>query len=87
MTNLSLFGLGGQALERVGLEPLARQSDFAVGGLVEVVSSLPRILRGYVSLRRALRDRAPDVAVLVDTPDLNLPLASVARPAGFTPPP
>jgi lipid-A-disaccharide synthase len=79
--DLEVFGLGGEELERAGLEPLVRHSDLAVAGLVEVLSSAPRILGGYTALRRALRSRA-DLAVLVDSPDLNLPLASVARRSG-----
>ena len=37
---LELFGLGGEALQAAGLDPRAHQSDLAVGGLVEVLSSV-----------------------------------------------
>jgi lipid-A-disaccharide synthase len=82
VSSLSVFGLGGGALEKSGLEAVVPQSELAIGGLVEVVSSLPRVLRAYTNLRQALRARPVDVAVLVDSPDLNLPLASVARRSG-----
>lgn len=78
---LELFGLGGQELQRSGLDLVARQSDLAVGGLVEVLGSARRILRTYTALRHALRAGAPDLAILIDSPDLNLPLAAVARRA------
>jgi lipid-A-disaccharide synthase len=81
--SLSLFGLGGDALEKTGLETTVPQSELAIGGLVEVVSSLPRVLRAYATLRGVLRARPADVAVLVDSPDLNLPLASVAHRRGI----
>jgi lipid-A-disaccharide synthase len=61
---------------------LVRQSDFAVAGLVEILSSVPHLLAGYTRLRSALTRRSPDVAILVDSPDLNLPLASVAQRSG-----
>jgi lipid-A-disaccharide synthase len=80
---LEVFGLGGVELERAGLEPIVRQSEVAVAGLLEVVSSAPRILGGYGRLRSALRRRSPDLVVLVDSPDLNLPLASVAHRTGL----
>jgi lipid-A-disaccharide synthase len=80
---LSVFGLGGDALQAMGLESVVPQAELAVGGLVEIVSSLPRLLRAYVELRRALRAGSPDVVVLVDSPDLNLPLAAVARRLGI----
>ena len=80
---LGVFGLGGDALQAMGLESALSPSELAVAGLVEVVSSLPRILRGYAALRRMLSSRAPDVVVLIDSPDLNLPLAAVARRLGL----
>jgi len=78
---LELFGLGGEELQAAGLDPRAHQSDLAVGGLVEVLSSAPRILKSYTSLRRALTKERPELVILVDTPDLNIPLAGVARAA------
>ncbi len=81
--SLDAFGLGGKELEAMGLKPVVSQSELAVAGLVEIVSSLPRMLRAYGALRRALRTSAPDIVVLVDSPDLNLPLASVARRLGL----
>ena len=79
---LEAFGLGGEALQAMGLEPVVPPSELAVAGLVEIVSSLPRMLRSYRELRRALSAGSPDVVVLVDSPDLNLPLAAVARRLG-----
>lgn len=81
--DLELFGLGGDALELAGLEPVVRGSELAIAGLVEVLGNAPRIARAYAALRRALRRRGPDLALLVDSPDLNLPLASVARRSGI----
>jgi len=79
---LHLFGLGGASLEAAGLRPLVRQAELAVAGLVEVLTSAPRIIRSYTKLRRALRREEPDLAVFIDSPDLNIPLAAVARRAG-----
>jgi lipid-A-disaccharide synthase len=79
---LEVFGLGGENLIAAGLEPVAVQRELAVAGLVEVLGSAPRILRAYRALRAALRARRPDLVVLIDSPDLNLPLAAVARRSG-----
>jgi lipid-A-disaccharide synthase len=78
---LELFGLGGAELRAQGLEPLAEPEDLAVGGLVEVLPGAVRILKSYAALRRGIVKRRPDLVVLVDTPDLNLPLAGVAHRA------
>jgi lipid-A-disaccharide synthase len=79
---LEVFGLGGEHLVAAGLEPIAEQRELAVAGLVEVLGSVPRVARAYRALRAALRTRRPDLVVLVDSPDLNLPLAAVAKRAG-----
>ncbi len=78
---LEAFGLGGEALQAAGLRSVASQSDLAIAGLVEVLSSARRIVRSYVALRRAILRRLPDLVILVDTPELNIPLARVARRA------
>jgi lipid-A-disaccharide synthase len=79
---LEVFGLGGENLVAAGLESIVPQAELAVAGLVEVLGSAPRILRAYRALRAQLVQRRPDLVVLVDSPDLNLPLAAVAKRGG-----
>jgi lipid-A-disaccharide synthase len=80
---LDVFGLGGSALAAVGFRQLVPQSELAIAGLVEVLGSVPRVLGAYTRLRRALSESPrPDLAIFVDSPDLNLPLASVAKRSG-----
>ena len=76
------FGLGGAHLERAGMEILVAQSDVAVGGGVEVLSALPRVFRAWRRLEGAARARKPALAVLVDAPDLHIPLARRLKRAG-----
>jgi len=79
---LEVYGLGGRALEAAGFRPVVAQSEIAIAGLTEVLGQAPRVLGAYASLRRALVESRPDLAVFVDSPDLNLPLASVAKRNG-----
>jgi lipid-A-disaccharide synthase len=79
---LDVFGLGGAELERAGFRPIVAQSEIAIAGLTEVLGRAPRVLGAYARLRRALDAEHPDLAVFVDSPDLNLPLASVAKRRG-----
>jgi lipid-A-disaccharide synthase len=79
---LDVFGLGGHALAAAGFRPIVAQSEIAIAGLTEVLGSAPRVLGAYTRLRRALVESQPDLAVFVDSPDLNLPLASVAKRHG-----
>ncbi len=77
------FGLGGPEMEKAGVELLVHQREIAIGGLVEVLGDLGRIFGSWRRLRRALRERRPDLVVLVDSPDFNLPLARHARRRGL----
>jgi lipid-A-disaccharide synthase len=78
---LRAIGLGGAAMQKAGVELLVQQRDLAIGGLVEVLSSLRRVVRAWRRLGRALREERPALVVLVDSPDLNLPFARRARRA------
>ncbi|MGA7522319.1 MAG: lipid-A-disaccharide synthase [Acidobacteriaceae bacterium] len=69
------FGLGGRRMEALGFQPVVRAEDVAVMGITEVVRHLPRIYREYRRLRRSIVEQKPDVAVLIDFPDVNLSLA------------
>ena len=77
------FGLGGAHLERAGMEILVSQSDVAVGGGVEVLSAVPRVFGAWRRLEAAARARRPALAVLVDAPDLHIPLAKRLRRTGM----
>jgi lipid-A-disaccharide synthase len=47
----------------------------AVMGITEVIRHLPRIYGEYSKLRQSIRARKPDVAVLIDFPDIHFKLA------------
>ncbi|MCL4684507.1 lipid-A-disaccharide synthase [Myxococcota bacterium] len=75
-------GLGGSALEAAGVEIRVPLRDVAIGGLVEVLGHVPRVFRAWRTLEAIARDETPDLALLVDAPDLHLPLARRLRRAG-----
>ena len=77
------FGVGGDQLEAAGLECIARTEELSHMGLFEVIRELPRIyaLKGRVVDQA--RQRRPRVAVLVDSPDFNLPLAKNLKRLGI----
>jgi lipid-A-disaccharide synthase len=77
------LGLGGVELEKEGVELVVHQREVAVAGLLEVAGGLRKILGAWRALGRALRETHPDLVVLVDTPDFNLPMARRARRAGI----
>ncbi len=70
-----LFGMGGPRMVDAGLDQVVRSEDMAVMGVTEVIVHLPRIYRELRKLRRSIRERRPEVAVLIDFPDIHFDLA------------
>ncbi len=78
-----LFGIGGDHMRRAGVEILVDSRDMAVVGLVEVLANY-RFLSGVLErMRRELRERRPELLILVDYPDFNLRLARTAKELGI----
>lgn len=81
--NAEFFGLGGTAMEAAGCERIVRAEDIAVMGITEVLRHMPRIYSEYRRLLRSIRTRKPDLAVLIDFPDVNFRLAKELKQAGI----
>jgi len=79
------FGMGGERMAAAGLECVVRSEDMAVMGLTEVIHHLPRIYREFRKLKKAIHDpqRRPDVAVLIDLPDIHFKLAAELHRLGI----
>jgi lipid-A-disaccharide synthase len=77
--DLRFAGVGGVALEKAGMDLLVHQRELAIGGFLEVLSSLRRVFRAWRRMGRALREARPLLLILVDSPDFNIPLARKAR--------
>jgi lipid-A-disaccharide synthase len=71
----AFFGMGGERMVSAGLERVVRSEDMAVMGITEVIRHLPRIYGEFRKLKRSIRARRPDVAVLIDFPDIHFKLA------------
>jgi lipid-A-disaccharide synthase len=69
-----LFGMGGERMRAAGVDCIVRAEDMAVMGLTEVLEHLPRIYGEFRKLRRAIRERRPQEAVLIDFPDFHFHL-------------
>ncbi len=75
-------GMGGAAMASVGVELVVDQRELAVGGIFEALSSLGRIFRAWREMTRCLREREPDLVILVDSGGFNLPFARLVRRLG-----
>lgn len=70
------IGMGSSRMQALGLDCIVRSEDVAVMGITEIVRHLPQIYREYRKLKSAVRTQRPDVAVLIDFPDIHLKLAA-----------
>jgi len=75
-------GLGGVQMERAGQQRVVRAEDVAHMGITEVLRHAPFIYAQYRRLVGAIRRERPDVAVLIDFPDVNFRLAKHLARAG-----
>jgi lipid-A-disaccharide synthase len=73
------FGLGGTRMANLGLRRVVRAEDVAVMGITEVILHMPRVYAEYRKLKASLRAERPDIAILIDFPDVNLSLAAELR--------
>ena len=78
----SAFGLGGDALAALGVELVAHVRDLAAIGVGPVAARLAAWTSAWVRLREEIARRRPRAALLVDAPDVNLPLARILTEQG-----
>jgi lipid-A-disaccharide synthase len=70
-------------MEREGLDRVVRAEDVAIMGITEVIRHMPRIYGEYRKLVASIKARRPDVAVLIDFPDVNFRLAKELKKLGI----
>ncbi|MBK9082926.1 MAG: lipid-A-disaccharide synthase [Rhizobiales bacterium] len=74
-------GVGGVAMAQEGLASLFPLRDIAVMGVLPVLKRLPTLLRRIDETARAVIEAAPDVLVIVDSPDFTHRVARKVRAA------
>lgn len=70
-----VFGCGGEDMRAAGVETVIDIHQVALIGISEVVSGLPRAYRAMQMLIAEAARRKPALAILIDSPSLNLRLA------------
>src|SRR6266850_1032648 len=70
------FGSTGARMRAAGVDSVVKADELAILGLWEVGRALPKFWRAFGELKRAVTERKPAAAILVDWPDFNLRLAS-----------
>jgi len=76
---IEFFGATGARMRAEKVDSVVRADELAILGLWEIARALPRFWRAYGKLKRAVTEKKPDAAILVDWPDFNLRLARWLR--------
>jgi lipid-A-disaccharide synthase len=76
------FGMGGHRMREGGVEIIADASQMAVVGVTDVLLHLKLILQIMNRLESVIRERKPDLLILIDYPGFNLRLAKSAKKMG-----
>ena len=84
LPRLEAFGIGGPRMQSAGMQSWYPMEWFAVRGYVEVIRSLPKLLRVRREFRRRLLADPPDLFIGIDAPDFNLDLEIALRAGGIT---
>jgi lipid-A-disaccharide synthase len=72
-------GVGGRAMAREGLTSLFPIEELSIIGLAAVVRQLPKILRLISHTANAVTEAAPDILVIIDSPDFTHRVAKRVR--------
>jgi lipid-A-disaccharide synthase len=80
--DLDFYGCAGPKLQAAGVRPVIMASDLAVVGLAEVVTHLPRIYGKFLELANYAEQHPPVAALLTDSPDFHLRLATRLKRIG-----
>jgi lipid-A-disaccharide synthase len=78
-----LFGCGGEAMRRAGVDTVVDAHQLTMIGITEVIGGLPRAYRAFHALLAEVDKRRPRLAVLIDFPDFNLRLAKHLKKRGI----
>ncbi len=79
MPNIELFGIGGPKMRDMGVELLYHISEMAFMGFVEVIKHLPFIWKVRKTLTKELKERKPELVIMIDYPGFNLNFASIVK--------
>ncbi|MBM4165780.1 MAG: lipid-A-disaccharide synthase [Ignavibacteria bacterium] len=82
LPSIEIFGVGGDAMQREGMELLFHVKELSFMGFAEVFKHLPKIFVVEQTLEKILYERKPNVVLLIDYPGFNLRFARKAKASG-----
>lgn len=82
-SHLKVLGIGGPKMRAVGMETIFPMEDLQVMGFIDVLFSLPHLIKCFYKTVDAILKAQPKVVVTIDYPGFNLRLARALRKKGF----
>lgn len=83
LTDVEMFGIGGDLLAREGMTLLHHASEMGIVGLFNVLRHLPMFRRVFNEVIERIEREQPDVVFLIDYPDFNLRVARRCKELGL----
>ncbi len=81
--DLKVSGVGGARMRAVGLSCVMPMENFQVMGFIDVLLALPKLIRQFYTVRRAILEQNPQAVVLIDYPGFNLRMEKHLRRQGY----
>jgi lipid-A-disaccharide synthase len=73
--NLKVRGVGGPKMRAVGMDCIIPMEEFQVMGFIDVLSSLPKLVKKFKIIKNDILKHPPKGVVTIDYPGFNLRLA------------
>ena len=80
--DLVISGIGGEGMEKEGMELFFSMEHLSAMGVTEVLSQFRAIKNAFNLLRRRICQDSPDLLILIDYPGFNLRAAAFAKKMG-----
>ena len=81
-SHVSFYGMGSDMMAESGVSLDIHIRDSATMGFVEAFAALPKFLKKQAVLKKRIQQHRPDVLLLVDFAEFNMPLAKSAYTQG-----
>ena len=83
-SEILFYGMGGDMMEEAGVFLDIHIRDSAIMGFAEAFAVLPKFLKKQALLKKRICQQHPDVLLLVDFAEFNMPLAKYAYTQGVS---
>lgn len=80
---LQFFGIGGDRMASEGVDTVFHVREMSFLGFFEVLKHLPFVRRVFRKMKTLLKERSPELVLLIDYPGFNLRFAKEAKKRGI----